>query len=457
MNNHSNKYILNKKSATAYNKTRSLFKRRFICFAPYKTMRFSVSGIVHTCCYNRYLKLGTYPEQNLHNIWFGEQNKLLQKNISNHDFSQGCQTCHEFISANNFYGAGCKNYDYLPKSRNSFPVMLEFEASNICNLACIMCNGDNSSYFRKEREKKEPYTVPYDDDFVTQLKEFIPFLYEARFVGGEPFLTPLYYKIWEEILKINPRVKISVLTNATILNEQIKQLLNEGNFNISVSIDSFTKETYESIRINSDFNNVMKNFDYFYSYSIQNKKWFNINICPIKNNMFEIPSIVDFCNKKEINIFFHTVYAPANCSLWSMSSSELKSLIDFTKQYRPNSDTKTKAENANIFYAYLKQLESWYEKAIIRESKNIVQNHFMSSKKIILEKLSVFLLASGKDENYTKSILYKADSIIEKIKKENISNNAMHFLMNTPENKIIAEIENFSEEKLVEKLKQICV
>ena len=53
---------------------------------------------------------------------------------------------------------------------------------------------------------------PYDAAFVKQLEEFIPHLEEVKFYGGEPFLIEIYYEIWEKIMELNPKVRISVQT-----------------------------------------------------------------------------------------------------------------------------------------------------------------------------------------------------------------------------------------------------
>ena len=111
-----------------------------------------------------------------------------------------------------------------------------FELSNICNLECVMCNGDYSSLIRKNREKRDELAIPYDEKFLLQLEEYIPFLEEVKFYGGEPFLIELYYGIWEKIIRLNPAVRISVQTNATVLNRRVNEVLSKTNFHINVSL-----------------------------------------------------------------------------------------------------------------------------------------------------------------------------------------------------------------------------
>ena len=88
-----------------------------------------------------------------------------------------------------------------------------------------MCDGWSSSLLLKKKCRLPQFPNPYDDDFITQLEEFIPHLEQAFFVGGEPFMIEIYFKIWEKIVETNPSCMISVQTNGTILNQKVKALL----------------------------------------------------------------------------------------------------------------------------------------------------------------------------------------------------------------------------------------
>ncbi len=91
---------------------------------------------------------------------------------------------------------------------------------------------------------------------VDQLEEFIPHLKEAKFLGGEPFLIDIYYKIWDKIIELNPSVKITITTNGTVFNKRVQEILEKLDCNIIMSIDAFNKTTYESIRIQGDYEKI---------------------------------------------------------------------------------------------------------------------------------------------------------------------------------------------------------
>ncbi len=363
--------MLNKFHIKEYNTSlnRKGFKR--ICYAPYTSLRFSQSGNIISCCYNRGHILGKYPENTIKEAWNSKKLKSLQKNIKKNKLNLGCTICENSIANKTYTLTGAFHYDYLScYYKSKYPAMLDFEISNTCNLECVMCTGENSSSIRTNRENLSCLPPIYDNSFVEQLKEFIPHIKEARFCGGEPFLINIYYDIWELITKLNPKAKITVLTNATTLNEKIKNLLNKGNFNISVSIDSFIKSTYEKIRQNSSFDSVVENIKYFHEYSIKNNKPFFITLCPIPYNWKEIPEIIKICNSKNITLGFNTVFFPPKESLWTLSSKELVEISNFYENFEFRANSEIEFFNINLFQGLKKQIKNWHSEALEREKKS---------------------------------------------------------------------------------------
>ena len=204
-----------------YNRTRPMDRQDKICHAPFKSLLFIPSGKAMACHYNRGLSLGQYPEQSIKEIWFGQKIDKLRSYIDNHDLSYGCQNCRYNLNNRQFHLAGAWKHDYLGNSPNGYPVLLDLQIDNTCNLECVMCSGEYSSLIRKNREKKPGYINPYDEAFVEQLTAFIPHLQGANFTGGEPFLIKTYFNIWDRILELNPQMQIYIHTNGTVLNERI--------------------------------------------------------------------------------------------------------------------------------------------------------------------------------------------------------------------------------------------
>jgi MoaA/NifB/PqqE/SkfB family radical SAM enzyme len=342
-----------------YNKHRPLGPQKYSCFAPFKSIYFGHHGKAIACCYNRDHILGEYPKQSIKEIWFGKEAEKLRDYIIHNDFSLGCGSCRHLLLAGNFDAVKAKQYDERTMNTNKYPSVMEFELSNVCNLECEMCSGDFSSLIRAKREKLPPLEMPYGNDFVNQLEEFIPYLDEVKFYGGEPFLIDIYYDIWERIMKINPAVRISVQTNATVLNSRIKDLLSKTNFHINVSFDSLDKETYESIRKNADFERVRENIQYFHSYCKAKNTFFGISVCAMQQNWKELPHFINFCNEMDVPVYFHTVFYPIHCAIRSLNPNKLEGIYQYLSQFDFPQDNEVQKKNKKHYFDFVNQVSAW--------------------------------------------------------------------------------------------------
>lgn len=368
----------------AYNQVRIKKARGILCHAPFVSLNFEQNGNVSACCYNRSFSLGKIPNQSIQEIWNGEKANQLRSFIKQNDLSGGCSACQEVIQFGNYQGTKAIYYDEYATQKNIWqkvknlinqsehdfiPKVFEFELSNSCNLECIMCNGYFSSAIRKNREHLPAIKNHYGDEFVEQLTPFIPHLTDVKFLGGEPFLIDIYYKIWDKIIAINPKIRVHITTNATIVNKKTRSYLEKLNAGIIISIDSLNKENYEKIRLNADYDMVIQNIQYFINYTKEKNTFLSFAICPIVSNKFDIPEIMHFCNQNNIHIHFNTVWTPENESLRFLSSQDLKDIIEHYKKVKYPVSNKLQIENFNKLNDFISQLESWYSEKVNNETK----------------------------------------------------------------------------------------
>jgi MoaA/NifB/PqqE/SkfB family radical SAM enzyme len=310
-----------------YNHFRSGTSLSTLCPAPMINLHFSQLGLVTACCFNREQVLGIYPKNSLDEIWAGTESEDMRKVLESGSFPSGCAKCYEQIVTRDFGGSHANFYSqqafHLSERRKALgvvsakmmPLKLEFNIHNNCNLQCIMCHGLASSSIRINREGLPAMPNPYDEAFVEQLKKYLPYVVEADFMGGEPFMIGTYQSIWKAISEVNPKILSCILTNATILNESIKSLLESFNCWIHVSIDSYKKSTYETIRRGASYEEVMKHSDYFNE--LMQSKGLNLiwRYCPMRLNWHEIPETVHYCTEREIKLFFNQLDSPIALSL----------------------------------------------------------------------------------------------------------------------------------------------
>jgi sulfatase maturation enzyme AslB (radical SAM superfamily) len=322
------------------------------CPAPLINLHFSQLGVVTACCFNRTQVLGVYPKNSVREIWEGAAAAELRAALARGDLSRGCEKCLQQIQARDFGGSHAVFYTrqaQIVAERQQelgiapaagapgtpLPMKLEFNIHNACNLQCIMCHGLASSSIRTRREGLPPMGNPYDDAFVDQLAPYLPYVVETDFMGGEPFLIPLYHRIWTLIGRVNPATRVCILTNATILDERIKAMLESINCWIHISIDSFRKDTYETIRRGASYDEVMANARYFQELMAARGLPVIWRLCPMRLNWHELPDTLQYCTENGIGLFYNQLDSPIGLSLNTLPAAELAQVVETLQAREP--------------------------------------------------------------------------------------------------------------------------
>ncbi len=347
------------------NKTRS--NPKFLCNAPFTSIKFNINGIASPCCYNTYWD--NYLSHSINEIWNGSIYNSYRSAIKRNELLEACANCEIALQNKEFHSVKIHQFDDLKVSRffKNKIRKLDLSLSNVCNLECIMCRGYYSNRIRQNREHLPPIDIIYGQKFRNEIKPLLPDMQEIVFLGGEPFLNPLYYDIWEDMISINSRCTISVVTNGTILNDRIKSLLERGNFKINLSFDAITKETYETIRVNAKFEETMANMKYFGNTLARQGKRLHIPICPLKINRFEIPDLIRYCNENSYSININLMGWSYNISMDYLSSNELKEIKDFYLNQRFLINDDNSKYNIAEFKDLILRIDNWIEKKIEME------------------------------------------------------------------------------------------
>ncbi len=428
-----------------------------ICLAPFNSLFFAPYGRIMSCWYNKREPLGNYSEDSIDEVWFGEKLKKLRSHLLKFDFSQGCEVCYSNLIKKNYYSVDAFRYDYLVNDKSNYPTSFEFQISHQCNLECIMCNGELSSSVRQNREKENLYKNPYDDKFVEKLMPYLPYLKDVAFSGGEPFLNKIYFDIWEHLSLINPKVKVSLTTNGSVLNEKVKEYLNKLNFSISVSIDSLDEDNYAYIRKNGKLRNLLDNFQYFLNYTHKAGTSISVKTCPMKQNIREMPSIIEFANTQDVPVFFNTVVYPPNCTLINEKADTLKEHISYLKFYSFENMENVRG-NFNRYYSLISQLEGWWKNAIERESKyRKVKTDYNYFFKEVQKNISWFITQetdSNEIEKKEKVKFYNQflSEVLSKVSDEKIKFEAIKYFSEIPIFRVLSEIEFRDPQRLAERL-----
>ena len=360
-----------------YNASRQCVDKGCICHAPENSLYFGRDGLVSACCYSRSSPLGRYPDQTIEAIWNSAQAKTMRAAMRRNELPSGCDLCADQFYARNFSGFLAHQFDsnarppappgLLPRAKallqprkvKRYPARLEFELSNKCNLECSMCSGFFSSSIRTNRENLPALPQVYDRAFVQQLVPFLPHLTNAKFLGGEPFLVDLYYKIWDCLIEVNPECNVSVTTNGTVFTEKVKRVLQKLNCEVIISLDSVTKATYESIRKNASLDRTLRNLEAFSTVSRLKHKALTLAICPMTTNCREIPELVSFANERGMRVFFNTVVYPLAHSLKASPLTLKRELLDLYGSSNPEPRSEIERANREAVQGLCRQIQYW--------------------------------------------------------------------------------------------------
>jgi len=442
-----------------YNLTRLQENIGLLCNAPSRSLRFTYDGRAIVCCQNHSHTLGNYPDQTLKELWFGPKAEQLRELIRKNDLSSGCnstgcESCAKMLTSSRYYHALARDFDYLPENSDGYPSLMEFELDTTCNLACIMCSPTFSSSIRKLQNITSNPPMRYDETFVTQLEEFIPYLHETRFYGGEPFVIPLHFYLWEKIIQIHPETLIFVQSNGTILTDRVKAIIERGRFLISLSIDSFVEETYNKIRVNSDFKTVRRNFSYFLDYSRRKDLQMAVVICPMRQNWREIPDIVKYLNDENIKLSFTTVLRPPECALWNLKSDELKEIDRHFKRLHYKPKNAQHKENLHYFDLLKEEVAIWTRDAQKRDKllkKNSNPKLAAQLKKQFIDRICFQIDQQNHSQgNRSELLRSKLDEVFSHVDNEFTLISFLKKAQNYPVDEIIAAIESRRVEELVD-------
>ncbi|MFN8050289.1 MAG: radical SAM protein [Acidimicrobiales bacterium] len=301
------------------------------CAAPSAAMYLDQRGDVRACCWNSLHPMGNVENDTLHDIWFGGRADELRAALAADDYSLGCHACAQMAARGNDALVFARSFDHLPVTTPlGYPSEISFAMSNTCNLQCVMCRGEWSSSIRAQREHLPPLPEVYHDRFFDELREFLPHLTSAKFLGGEPFLQRETYRIWDLMTELGLRIPCSVTTNATQWSPRVERALDAHPVSITVSLDGMSAATYESIRVGASHEAVMANVARFHEAARRHDTFFSLTWCLMPDNWHEFGDYLLLADRLDCVAGVNTVPEPRRSTSsgcrWSSSETIVATL-----------------------------------------------------------------------------------------------------------------------------------
>jgi MoaA/NifB/PqqE/SkfB family radical SAM enzyme len=201
----------------------------------------------------------------------------------------------------------------------SAPLFVIWEITGLCNLRCEHCLSNAGEPLSNELSTQEAMRLI---DYLESMKVF-----NINLSGGEPLMRPDIFELIDYASQ--KRFSIDLLTNGALITEEVLNRLEDSNiFNVQVSIDGIG-ETHDRFRGRDgtyqraiDAIKLLKNANYNVS----------ISSTVTKQNISEIPRIIDMAIDLGISSFKTTLFMPAGRGKGNMDKLVLtrQDVKDFT-------------------------------------------------------------------------------------------------------------------------------
>lgn len=171
------------------------------------------------------------------------------------------------------------------------PVKMDYEVSNQCNFRCQMC-------LLREVADKMPPTMKYVD-FQRSIEEQYG-LIEVKLQGlGEPLLNPEFFQMVD--LCVSRDIWVRTISNGSLLhlNDNYKKLIDSKIGDIVISIDGATKDTFEKIRVGSNFERIVENTVMLNEYAQEKREPWRTSCWMLvqKDNFEEMEAVLELAAK----------------------------------------------------------------------------------------------------------------------------------------------------------------
>lgn len=263
------------------------------CVMPWIHLHVLPDGNTRPCCYSTDYTENIKNYNSVSDLMNAPGYTEIRRKFLNSEKPDGCKLCYDSemndreknslrLRMNNMFNSEQVKNMVLNTPESGIvddPTILYFDVrfGNICNLKCRMCGHSLSSTWYDEQkawaeEAGDEYNFPkfIHIDLYEKIEQYLPYVEEIYFAGGEPLLYPEHLKILDKLIETNnTNTRLRYNTNLTSLNykgRHIPDVWNKfSNIFISASIDGMDS-TVEFIRTNLNWNTFKNNFEYVKSY-----------------------------------------------------------------------------------------------------------------------------------------------------------------------------------------------
>lgn len=198
--------------------------------------------------------------------------------------------------------------------------VLQWHLSENCNLKCLHCYQENHQPVQLEYNQLVKFYEQFKDLLVQKnIKGHI------NLTGGEPFCNPYLFKILDLIKKDHDLISFSILTNGTLITEEIAERIKEYNpYYVQVSLEG-GKKINDYIRGEGTYKKIAQGIQNLRKQDIFTSISFTAN----KLNYKDFPKVVKYARKYNVNNVWSDRYIP----LGNSEDKDLAMTLQQTRDY----------------------------------------------------------------------------------------------------------------------------
>ncbi|PIK14014.1 twitch domain-containing radical SAM protein [Halobacteriovorax sp. JY17] len=223
-------------------------KNSFFCPLPWVHLSLEPGGKVYSCCNtSSHKEIGDIKNESFAEILNSPSNRIIQDQFAKESIPKQCQLCvdAESLGQISLRESSLRRFPDINKDSEPSLKYLSLRLDNICNLKCRTCGPQlSTSWYNDAQIMGESIpsgivnSFKNEDHFSNFLNNIPPSLEVLYFAGGEPFLSPKFYKVLEKLLENGQsQVEILINTNLTKLDINGKDTLKILSFFENVSLD----------------------------------------------------------------------------------------------------------------------------------------------------------------------------------------------------------------------------
>jgi len=243
---------------------------------------------------------GDHPDEEMNNFEKQVAESAFNAVLTRTQYAElGYKATYNLFHLYNFYMTRNPQIVKMLYRLQPYPEYIEMEVTQNCPLRCIQCE---HTYWNEDSSQNTALSFK---NFKNTMDQFPNLHWAGNNALGDPFTNPDYWKMLKYL--DDKHVCQEIYTTSCLLKPTQMEKFVKTNAQIYVkfSLDGATKETYEGIRKNVNFDQVVENIKALDYYKKKHHKHFpeiHFHFLVMKQNYKEAEQYLDFLNSLGINI-----------------------------------------------------------------------------------------------------------------------------------------------------------